>query len=279
MIESITRTTFQGLIISLTLAICGGAQAANQGFPMYQDADDVVGHCRYNGKPYDQRSILTVINQNRGGAKKKSGYLRLLRYYGANAEIREKMLLLTEYPSDVKGVAFLRWEYEPSSEIPVDQWLYMPSRQVLRRVSSRNDNDRFLGSVLTLGDIKTRSVDMDKHNIIATKPYRDGFIYTVESIPKRSGEMYSKRVKQFKQNLRARRCVLENVVYYDLRNKVLKKQYLTWRHINGIPVWKHVEIDNVQSKERSTFRVDKVEMNVGIEDSVFSKRTMRRGLK
>jgi len=150
------------LLVGVLLLVCSGVQASNQ---IYSDAKTLLSQCHYSGGAYDQRSIMTVLNRNKEGLEKKSEYLRLLRYYGTDAKIREKMLLLTEYPPDAKGIAFLRWEYALSTEREVDQWLYMPSRKVLRRISARNDSDSFLGSVLTLGDIKVRSFGADRHRI------------------------------------------------------------------------------------------------------------------
>ncbi|NOY70848.1 MAG: outer membrane lipoprotein-sorting protein [Gammaproteobacteria bacterium] len=276
MIESLLKMVFNGLFISMILLVCGGTQASTQ---VYKNAKNLTDQCHYRGEDYDQRSIMTVLNRNRGGMEKKSEYLRLLRYYGMSAQIKEKMLLLTEYPPDAKGVAFLRWEYALSARREVDQWLYMPNRKVLRRISARNDNDSFLGSVLTLGDIKERPFDADQHAIIKTQQFKEGIIYTLESSPKNKGEQYSKLLKKYRQSFSTGKCELEEIIYYDQKKQMLKKQSLVWQYIDGIPIWKHVAIENLQSRQSSEFSVDRVEMNVGIKDTVFSKRTMRRGLK
>jgi len=91
--------------------------------------------------------------------------------------------------------------------------------------------------------------------------------------------LYSRLIKQYKQHFSTEGCKLETVVYFDQKNQLLKKQSLTWQYVEGVPIWEHVEIKNVQSGQQSVFKIEKVEMNVGIKDSVFSKRTMRRGLK
>ncbi len=276
MIKKWLGTVFNILWVNVLLLAWGGAQASSQ---VYTDAKKLLSQCHYSGAAYDQRSIMTVLNRNKEGLEKKSVYLRLLRYYGTSANIKEKMLLLTEYPPDVRGVAFLRWEYALSTGNEVDQWLYMPSRKVLRKISARNDNDSFLGSVLTLGDIKERLFSADWHKITETQEFKEGAIYTLESIPKNDDGLYSKLVKQYRQNFSTGMCELEKIFYYDQKQQLLKKQSLTWQYVAGVPVWKQVEIRNVQSKQNSVFKIEKTKMNVGIKNSVFSKRTMRRGLK
>jgi len=276
MIKKWPGTVFNVLWVNVLLLSWGGPQASSQ---VYTDAEKLLSQCHYSGEAYDQRSIMTVLNRNKAGLEKKSVYLRLLRYYGTSAKIKEKMLLLTEYPPDVKGVAFLRWEYALSTGHEVDQWLYMPSRKVLRKISARNDNDSFLGSVLTLGDIKERFFGADWHKITETQEFKEGAIYTLESIPKNDDGLYSKLVKQYRQNFSTGMCELEKIVYYDQKKQLLKKQSLTWQYVAGVPIWKQVEINNVQTKQNSVFKIEKTKMNVGIKDSVFSKRTMRRGLK
>lgn len=276
MIKKWPRTAITILLVNVLLLVWGGAQASSQ---VYTDAKNLLSQCHYSGAPYDQRSIMTVLNRNKEGLEKKSEYLRLLRYYGTSAKIKEKMLLLTEYPPDVRGIAFMRWEYALSTDHEVDQWLYMPSRKVLRKISARNDNDSFLGSVLTLGDIKERPFGADRHRITDTKEFKEGVIYTLESTPKNDDGLYSKLVKQYRQSFSAGLCELERIIYYDQKKQLLKKQSLIWQYVANVPIWKQVEIKNVQSKQNSVFRIEKVEMNMGIKDSVFSKRTMRRGLK
>lgn len=276
MMKKSPKTALKILLVSVAWVTCSGVYASNE---VYSDPENLLDQCHYRGAAYDHRSIMTVINRNKGGLEKKSEYLRLLRYYGTRAQIKEKMLLLTEYPPDVKGLAFLRWEYALSTGHEVDQWLYMPNRKVLRRISARNDNDSFLGSVLTLGDIKTRPFGADRHRIIKTSEFKEGVIYTLESTPKNGSELYSRLIKQYKQTFSTKTCELESIVYHDQKKQLLKKQSLTWQYVAGIPIWKHVEIKNVQSGQNSVFKIEKVEMNVGIKDSVFSKRTMRRGLK
>jgi len=103
MIKKLRGTALNVFIGGVVLLVCSGAQASSQ---IYSDAKNLLGQCHYSGEAYDQRSIMTVFNRNKEGLEKKSEHLRLLRYYGADAKIKEKMLLLTEYPPDVKGVAF-----------------------------------------------------------------------------------------------------------------------------------------------------------------------------
>ena len=68
--------------------------------------------------------------------------------------------MVFEKPADVKGTAFLSWEYDdPKKED--DKWLYMPAMKKVRRISGASKNEYFMGSDFTYDDMGDRNVEED----------------------------------------------------------------------------------------------------------------------
>ncbi len=80
------------------------------------DADEIVSHCNYKNAGIDQRSQLTIILKNQNGEGSRNVYRRWWKAYNGDNGIAEKMLLLTEFPPDAKGVSFMRWAYVPEAK-------------------------------------------------------------------------------------------------------------------------------------------------------------------
>jgi len=188
-------------------------------------------------------------------------------------------VLYTEFPPDARGTGFLRWAFTPEAEKNADQWIYLPVLRKTRRVSIRDPGDSFLGSDLTYADISGRSIDQDKHKLLTVDKKNGKEFYVVESTPKESSPLYSKRVSWFSKEDDLDSCVKVGIVYYDSRGDELKKQSLSWQKIGGAWLWKKVEVKNVQTRHSSLFEVEKAEVNVGLRDNVFTERALKKGYR
>ena len=84
------------------------------------------------------------------------------RYYGEE----KRTVLFYQSPTNVRGTGFLTYDY-PNADTDDDQWLYLPALRKVRRISSSDRGDYFLGTDFTYEDIK-------KETRIATdrRPYR-----------------------------------------------------------------------------------------------------------
>ncbi len=239
----------------------------------------IVEQCNYKYPGADQRTQLTIILRDKNGNEKKKVFLRLWKDYHGENNILEKMLLFTEYPADAKGSAFMRWAYDSDAGKNADQWIYLPALRKIRRVSIRDPGDAFMGSDLTYSDISLRKLDEDTHNFIRIDE-RDGVeYYVVESIPKEDKPLYSKRVSWFKKADDPDACVKSRIDYYDLKGNLLKKQFIEWQQVDKAWVWQKVDVFNVQNGHTSIFTVKDVDINVGLKDSIFKDRTLKRGYK
>ena len=239
-------------------------------------AEEIVSQCAHQTIDKDLTATMTIVNRHRNGGEKRSVYKRFVKNGQGKGNIHEKMLLVSEYPPEASGMGFLRWEYTEQAGKYPDQWLYTPSLRNVRKISVRDDQERFLGSTLTLGDIGVRPVKQDKHRIVKQGKSKEAMNYIVESTPVDKQDAYSKRVYHFIKEDDWATCRVASIDYYDRKGVLEKKQNNRWQRISESWVWQHVTVENVQTKELSTFQLEDVEVNVGLKDSLFSKRQLRR---
>ncbi len=190
-------------------------------------------------------------------------------------QLNEKMLLFTEYPPDARGAAFMRWGYQSASGKKAQHWIYLPELKKIRRISVRDQADRFLGSELTYADITPRAVEEDSHQFVGRhRKGKDNYVL-VASMPKDKSYLYSKRVHWFKLGRTWHDCVVSRTDYYDHKGQLLKKQYYNWQNVKGVWVWREVLVENVQTYRSSLFTVENATVNTGLRDEYFAERTLR----
>lgn len=244
------------------------------------DGAEVIQRCdleTYPGK--DQRSTLTVILRDAAGNEQKNVYKRYWIDAGGKDQVYDKMMLFTEFPPDASGTAFMRWGYMPGAGKNAEQWLFLPSLNSLRRVSVRDPGDSFLGSDLTYQDISYRGLEADDHHLLRMDRADGREYYVVESKPKEKNPLYGRRVFWAEKKDDWKECKVARIEYYDTRDSLLKVQTLTWRKVGDAWAWDEVLVENIRTGSSSIFRVTDVETDVGLDDRMFTERTMRRGVR
>jgi hypothetical protein len=253
------------------------AQTADQAKPT---GDEIVQQCDLNthiGK--DSRSTLTMILKDAAGNEQKNVYKRYWIDNEGRDQIVDKMMLFTEFPPDAVGTAFMRWGYVPGSDKNAEQWLYLPSLKTLRRVSVRDPGDSFLGSDLTYQDISYRALDADTHKLLREDKINGQDFYVVESTPHEKKPLYGKTVAWYEKTPDWAECRKRRVEYYDTHGVLIKTETLKWQKIGDAWLWDEVYVENVRTGHSSLFRITSPEVNVGLDDKLFSERTMRRGVR
>ena len=209
--------------------------------------EEIVKQCGIKYAGEDQRSKFEVVLRDQQGNEKRSVYLRYWKDYKGVNNIIDKMLLFTEFPPDAQGAAFMRVTYVPELKKAADQWIYLPVLRKIRRVTIRDPGDSFLNSELTYADVTLRAVDEDTHKLLGVKDVGSRQFYVVESTPKESKPLYSKRVQWFEKKSNMDDCVNERIDYYNIKGALLKEQFIKWQRVGKAWVWDRVLVRNVQT--------------------------------
>lgn len=222
----------------------------------------------------DQKNTVNLSLIEKDGTKKKIIATRYWKNYRGKEGFDSKMLLITDFPADSRGISFLIWDYAEEDKID-DLWLYLPALRMVRRISARDQNDAFLGSDLTFGDMGQRRIDEDEHRFLKEENYLGFPTYVVESVPKEKESIYGKKVSWISKE----KWTVLKIDYYDRNQKLLKRQTIEWQTLDKLNVWKKTEVTNVQNSHRTIFEVSDLEVNAGLQDGDFTERTLKTGVK
>ena len=222
----------------------------------------------------DQKNTVNLSLIEKDGTKKKIIATRYWKNYRGKEGFDSKMLLITDFPADSRGISFLIWDYAEEDKID-DLWLYLPALRMVRRISARDQNDAFLGSDLTFGDMGQRRIDEDEHRFLKEENYLGFPTYVVESVPKEKESIYGKKVSWISKE----KWTVLKIDYYDRNQKLLKRQTIEWQTLDKLNVWKKTEVTNVQNSHRTIFEVSDLKVNAGLQDGDFTERTLKTGVK
>lgn len=224
----------------------------------------------------DSKAEITMLLRNsRGKERTRRLYIYTQQVEGGDDN---KYALFFKSPADIKGTATLLIQVADSDD---DMWVYLPALRKTRRLYSDNKRDSFFGSELSYGDIiGHRPVDWTARLI--GKDTIDGKnVLIVEALPvsdlimEESG--YSKRV-----------LYIDNDSYLALKTEYWDdlEQPLKEVVIGGI---KKLDIDgkyqfisinalNLQSNNTTDITYNLFEYDIGLQDSFFTERSLKKGL-
>ncbi len=267
---SIVLIAFLSLAGTLRLALAQEESAPKEltGTEIIKKSRDLIYEVQ------DQKNTVNLSLIEKDGTRKKIVATRYWKNYRSQEGFDSKMLLITEFPPDSRGVSFLIWDYSEQNKTD-DLWLYLPALRMVRRISAQDQNDAFLGSDLTFGDMGQRRIDEDEHRLLKEENYLGAPAYVVESVPKEKESIYGKKVSWISKD----KWTLLKIDYYDRNQKLLKRQTIEWQTLDNLNVWKKTEVTNVQNSHRTIFEVSDLKVNAGLQDGDFTERTLKTGVK
>ncbi|HXN06958.1 MAG TPA: outer membrane lipoprotein-sorting protein [Nitrospiria bacterium] len=224
----------------------------------------------------DQTATVTLRLFTKDGDEKKITTRRYWKNYAGADGVATKTLFFTEFPPDSKGTGFLIWDYTEAGKVN-NLWLYLPSLRQVRQVSSRGQDDAFMGSDLTFGDMGQRRLEEDDHHLLKEESCGEGLgdCYVVESVAKDKAGVYSKKI----QWIAKKDFIAMKIAYYDQKGDLLKTQKINWQDLAGYKVFKTTEVSNVQTQHKTIFEISDVKINTGLKDDLFTERTLKTGVR
>ncbi len=208
------------------------------------------------------------------------------KYFGAE----KKTILFYKKPTNVKGTAFLTFDYPTTSNIETnkedDQWLYLPALRKVRRISAADRGDYFLGTDFTYEDIKLEGrLSLQDYHFESLKAEllnagTEAEINTIliRGIPKT--DEISKELGYGKTEfwVDSETWIIVKANYWDTKNNLLKTLTASdIREVDGIITRHKMSIDNHKTGHHTDFSFTNVNYTAPVKDSLFSKRSMKKG--
>lgn len=128
----------------------------------------------------------------------------------------EQTLTTITWPADQKGTHLLTWNHRSKDN---DQWLYLPSIQRVKRISSRGQSGSFMGSEFAYEDlVNVWWIEKYDYKFVRDQKVGKRDTWVVERYPRDKDSAYSKQIvwvdKEYLSALR--------IDFYDRKGKLLK---------------------------------------------------------
>ncbi len=241
------------------------------------NADEIARHINSRDEGIAVSRFLTMEMTDKRGKQRIRKTHAFRKYY--DDEKRTAIFYLE--PKSIKDTAFLTYDYQAADKDD-DQWLYLPALRKVRRISASDRGDYFLGTDFTYEDIKleTRISIEDYSRQTLGEDEVDGFhCLLIESKPvtdEIAAELGYSKVEQ---------CVDDQIwmvrqsKMWDLNGNPLKTIHSSdIRQVQGIWTQHTLEVVNHKTGHQSKFVFSDVQYDKEINDNLFTKNTLKRGL-
>ena len=187
---------------------------------------------------------------------------RHFNYWVQFTDVDEKSLIKFFRPKNLKGMAVLT-NSDKETEVKL-QWIYLSAFKSVKRLTSLEKNNSFMGSDFTFSDIAGRKRSQDEHQLMKDS---DDY-YFIESVPKVVGDsIYSKirYVVSKKYNL------VIKAVFYDLEGNKLKTLTNTEiSQVNEVNIVMGAKMENHQTSGWTILTIQNIEVGIVFDDDLFT---------
>ncbi len=234
-------------------------------------ADDIIRKANltsyYAGDDGKARVKMELTSK---GGKKRIRELTLLRKDIKEGET-QKFYVYFHEPRDVSRMVFMVWKHIEKDD---DRWLYIPAIDLVKRIATRDKRSSFAGSNFTYEDISGRGTEDDHHTLMKEEELNGKSAYLIKNVPK------EKRLVEFSYYMTwidKETFLPLKAEYYDKREKlhrVIRAEEV--KVIQGFPTVIKAKAENLQTGHSTTIEFKDVSYNLGIDESIFEERFLRR---
>ncbi len=211
--------------------------------------------------------------------------VRDLKLYSKEYGTDTKSLSLFESPADIRGTAYLNFDWEDSLRDD-DSWLYLPALQRVKRLASSDKSDSFLGSDFTYADINGFEIDWYDYSFVNEHEIVNGEeCWVIEIVPKPE---FKERAEEATGYSKMRTWVSKEKLIqiqgqaWELRGNRVK--FFTASEIEEIEgIWtikrlQAVTTRNNRQEHASVLQINSIDYNVEVADDLLTTEAMQRGL-
>ncbi len=245
------------------------ATAAPTGLAIMQAVDN-----REDGDDLTQTMTQTLIDRN--------GNQRVRHMVGFRKDVGKDKKLLTFFtePANIRDTALLTFDYDDPSRDD-DQWLYLPALKRVRRISSSDRGNYFMGTDFTFEDMKQTPELEDYHWKLLGSEVVDGHdCWKVEGTPASDEVMRELGYSRMVQYVRKDSDFTIRVDYWDQAGRELKHLHIVeMKQIQGIWTALKIVMENVQSRHKTILEASEQRYNSGLKERMFTQRMLKRGYR
>ena len=211
--------------------------------------------------------------------------IRNLKLYSKEYGDDTKSLSLFESPADIRGTAYLNFDWDESLRDD-DSWLYLPALQRVKRLATSDKSDSFLGSDFTYADINGFEIDWYDYSFVNESEMVDGEeCWVIEIVPKpefRERAEESTGYSKMQSWISKDKLLQVRGQAWELRGNRVK--FFTASEIEEIEgIWtvkrlQAITTRNNRQEHASVLQINSIDYNVDVPDDLLTTEAMQRGL-
>ncbi len=271
------KPTFLSIPLATSLLVISSSSFAA---PL-PNADDIVKKINARNEGIAVSRDLTMTMTDKRGKTRVRETKGMRKYYGSGSQQEKRSVIFYLKPTNIKDTAFLTYDY-PQANKNDDQWLYLPALRKVRRISASDRGDSFLGTDFSYEDIKleTRVSITDYHyKTIGEGNIGGHHCFKIEGTPKNQKIAKELGYSKTESCIDDKIWMSRQTKSWDLTGKPLKTiKNSDIKQVQGIWTQHRIDVSNHKTGHRTTFVFKNVDYKSGVEDSVFTQNSIRRGL-
>ena len=174
--------------------------------------------------------------------------------------------VLFSRPSDVKRTAFLVKKHVNGED---DRWLYLPSLDLVKRISAGDKRTSFVGSHFYYEDISGRSLKADKHRLTETTATH----YVIDNTPVNPADV---EFNHYKVWIDKTSFIPEKAEYYDAQQKPYRRiSAENIQVIDSFPTATRMKVEDLRDGSYTISDMRFIHYNIDVPVDVFSERSLR----
>jgi len=257
------------VVLLLSLSSVGGtAETARQILDRRKALSDGAEH--WNDR--EQLMKLTITDA-RGGTRQRELKLFERRFDADDS----KTVLFFRAPADVRGTAFLAFDHPGKA---ADQWLYLPALKRTRQITANMRDQSFVGTDLSYHDLDllqemTDWTEEDARSSLRGEEDVDGVpTYVIELTPQREDIGYEKIVLW----LGTTDLVPRKLEFFEKGADPVKRMVQRRiERVGTVPVAREAEVSRPQKGSRTVLEIAEVQFDRGLDDDLFTERSIEQG--
>jgi len=179
----------------------------------------------------------------------------------------QKYYVYFQRPSDLNRTVFMVWKHLDSDD---DRWLYLPSLDLVRRISATDKRNSFVGSDFFYEDVSGRNINLDEHTLVDTTDV----YYVVKSTPKNPENV---EFAWYESYIHKQSFIPVQISYYkEGGEKYREASALKVETIDGYPTVTNSRMKSLETGSTTTMEYLSVEYDVGLPEDIFTERYLRR---
>ena len=233
-----------------------------------QDANEIMKEAHLNlfYAGDDGRAVVEMTLEDKRGKTRTRKFVMVRKDYEDGGEQKYYTYFLE--PNDVRKTSFMVWK-DPAADD--SRWIYVPSVDLVKRISSKDKGSSFVGSDFSYEDVSGRHWTDDDHTLVREEPLDGKDCWVIESTPKEE-DSFSKKITWVGKD---ERLPLKEE-YYDRKDR-LERVFLAEEieEIGGYTTVTVRTMTNVLKNHKSTVAFGEITYDAGFEDKIFTERHLK----